>query len=205
MANPRFPRPADQAGFRQITPTDISQFIRLDQCERYLRLRLHERASVAASCATTASTPQSIPPLLTRSGRALRGADRGGGPRRGSRASTSRPTTSAPAGWMDDNARVVDGRATSPRGAAVVLFQPRLRGRARRLAASAAMSTSCGWSATADGTLHVLIADMKSSTSAKVEHRLQVAFYHAMLAALFADAGIAYAQHRPGDPVSRPG
>ncbi len=33
---------------------------------------------------------------------------------------------------------------------------------------------------------------MKSSTSAKVEHRLQVAFYHAMLARLFAEAGIAH-------------
>ena len=30
--------------YRQITPTDIAQFIRLDQCERYLRLRLHSRA-----------------------------------------------------------------------------------------------------------------------------------------------------------------
>ena len=28
---------------RKISPTDISQYIRLDQCRRYLRLRLHER------------------------------------------------------------------------------------------------------------------------------------------------------------------
>ncbi len=33
---------------------------------------------------------------------------------------------------------------------------------------------------------------MKSSTAAKVEHRLQVAFYHEMLAALFAEEGIAH-------------
>src|SRR5438132_1611059 len=29
---------------RQLSPTDVSQFIRLEQCQRYLRLRLHERA-----------------------------------------------------------------------------------------------------------------------------------------------------------------
>jgi hypothetical protein len=31
----------------RISPTDVSQFIRLDQCERYLRLRLHERSAGA--------------------------------------------------------------------------------------------------------------------------------------------------------------
>jgi hypothetical protein len=33
----------DTRGLR-LSPTDISQFIRLEQCERYLRLRLHSRA-----------------------------------------------------------------------------------------------------------------------------------------------------------------
>ncbi len=36
----------------------------------------------------------------------------------------------------------------------------------------------------AAGALRILIADMKSSRAAKVEHRLQVAFYVEMLAAL---------------------
>ena len=31
-------------GVRAISPTDIAQYIRMEQCERYLRLRLHERA-----------------------------------------------------------------------------------------------------------------------------------------------------------------
>ena len=54
-----------------------------------------------------------------------------------------------------------------------------------------ATSTSCASSRDASGALHILIADIKSSTSAKVEHRLQVAFYSEMVAALLADAGIA--------------
>jgi hypothetical protein len=33
----------DALGRVRISPTDVSQFIRLDQCERYLRLRLHDR------------------------------------------------------------------------------------------------------------------------------------------------------------------
>src|SRR5690606_36824760 len=41
------------------------------------------------------------------------------------------------------------------------------------------------------GELRALIADIKSSRSAKVEHRLQVAFYHEMLATTFDSAGIA--------------
>ena len=45
-----------------------------------------------------------------------------------------------------------------------------------------------------DGTLRAMIADMKSSTSAKVEHRLQVAFYAEMLDTLFAAAGVACAE-----------
>ena len=41
-----------------------------------------------------------------------------------------------------------------------------------------------------DGRLDVLIVDVKSSTAAKIEHRLQVAFYHEMLATLFAAEAI---------------
>ena len=53
-----------------------------------------------------------------------------------------------------------------------------------------ATSTCCASLATV-GALQILIADIKSSTAAKVEHRLQVAFYSEMVAALLAGAGIA--------------
>ena len=73
---------ADAAGNLPLSPTDVAQFIRLDQCQRYLRLRLHERAVNRAFLRDYGVAPQSIPPLLTRSGAALRGAGRGGGARR---------------------------------------------------------------------------------------------------------------------------
>src|SRR5690242_5586578 len=53
---------------RRLSPTDISQFIRLDQCQRYLALRLKEREAGRKFMYEYGVAPQSIPPLLTRSG-----------------------------------------------------------------------------------------------------------------------------------------
>src|ERR671921_2592735 len=58
----------DALGRVRISPTDVSQFIRLDQCERYLRLRLHERSAGRRFMHDYGVVPQSIPPLLTQSG-----------------------------------------------------------------------------------------------------------------------------------------
>ena len=45
-----------------------------------------------------------------------------------------------------------------------------------------------------EGSLSALIVDMKSTTSAKLEHRLQVAFYHRMLLSIMGDADVAFAR-----------
>src|SRR5215213_4586349 len=58
----------DEQGRVRISPTDVSQFIRLEQCERYLRLRLHERSTSIRFMHDFGVVPQSIPPLLTQSG-----------------------------------------------------------------------------------------------------------------------------------------
>src|SRR3954465_3540228 len=63
-----FPVGLDARGRIRISPTDVSQFIRLDQCERYLRLRLHERSATIRFMHDYGVAPQSIPPLLTQSG-----------------------------------------------------------------------------------------------------------------------------------------
>ena len=183
----------DERGRVRISPTDVSQFIRLDQCERYLRLRLHERSAGLRFMSDYDVVPQSIPPLLTQSGTlfeervertvaagfrtinlALPVGDEFDSPH-------SRPT---------DNERVVAEVRALAAGETLVLFQPRL------------LVGLGSWDVRGDidilrlardpsGALHVLIADIKSSTSAKVEHRLQVAFYAEMVAALLAGAGIA--------------
>jgi hypothetical protein len=48
------------------------------------------------------------------------------------------------------------------------------------------------------GSLHALITDLKSTTEAKVDHRLQVAFYHLMLARLFDQHGVPCSQVQTG-------
>lgn len=91
-----------------------------------------------------------------------------------------------------DNADVVAAARALPAGSTVILFQSRLRVQLD------------AWDMTGDadivrlerdkgGALHVLVADMKATTTAKVEHRLQVAFYRAMLERLFAEGEIAHA------------
>jgi hypothetical protein len=178
---------ADPSGARQIAPTDISQFIRLDQCQRYLRLRLHERAASGDFMTAYGVGRQPLPTLLTRSGAEFE--KRVEAAVTGHFATVNLAANRSPrARWQPDNARVLDEIAALPPGATRVLFQPRLA------------ATVGGWrvrgdvdiirlARAADGALDVLIVDMKSSSSAKVEHRLQVAFYHHMLTALLAAAG----------------
>ena len=54
----------------RLTPTDISQFVRLEQCERFLRFRLAERAG-QKFMEDYGVTPQRITPLLSLSGHDL--------------------------------------------------------------------------------------------------------------------------------------
>src|SRR5271165_6907854 len=51
----------------RLTPTDVSQFVRLEQCERFLRFRLAERAGQKFMEEYDVN-PQRITPLLTQSG-----------------------------------------------------------------------------------------------------------------------------------------
>src|SRR5437879_5623762 len=51
----------------RLTPTDVSQFVRLEQCERYLRFRLAERAG-QKFMEEYDVIPQRITPLLSLSG-----------------------------------------------------------------------------------------------------------------------------------------
>jgi len=179
------------AGVRAISPTDIAQYIRMEQCARYLRLRLHERAHGPRFLADYGVAAQPIPPLLTRSGARFEDLVEGDIAARYPTVDLAASALSSKIQRPPDNARVADAmRALAP-GATLVLFQARLQ------------IAVAGWlmrgdidvlrlSRDDDGALHILIADIKSSDAAKVEHRLQVAFYHEMLAALLDGEGIAY-------------
>src|SRR5262249_51807396 len=91
----------------------------------------------------------------------------------------------------DNNAEVVAEARTLPPGGVVILFQARLDAEMHgyRLRGDVDLLRL---ERPANGPLHALIADMKSTTEVKVEHRLQVAFYQLMLEQLLTDAGIAH-------------
>ncbi len=184
-------RPSDDAAPpRSISPTDISQFVRLEQCERYLRLRLRERAEGEDFLLQYDVARQEVSPILTRSGAALE-----------EQVETDVRASYPAFRFTDERRRIVHVAHDNDRlvelitdvspGQAYILMQPRIE------------AVIAGWRLRGDvdllrverdigGTLRLLIADMKSSTASKVEHHLQVAFYHEMLATLLAERGIAH-------------
>ncbi|MCA9877183.1 MAG: PD-(D/E)XK nuclease family protein, partial [Thermomicrobiales bacterium] len=185
MASEQYPVPPGPEG-RRIRPTIVSQYVRLDQCRRYLRLALHERAAGSSNFLRAYDVaPQEILPLLTRSGaefeQRVEAETAKHCPTRNlasAQATSPRPP---------DNRELIDAALALEPGGTLVLFQVRLR------------VTVGGWDLTGDadiihlardasGALDVLVADMKATTTEKIEHRLQVAFYREMLGALFAGA-----------------
>jgi hypothetical protein len=175
----------------RLTPTDVSQFVRLEQCERFLRFRLAERAG-QKFMEDYDVIPQRITPLLSLSGHEFEeGIEKALGSHFRSVQYAAR--ASQDHNRPDNNQEVVNEARKLKPGKVVLLFQPRLN------------VELAGWllrgdldvlrlERQADSTLRVLIGDMKSTVEVKVEHRLQVAFYRLMLERLFRAEGIA---HRP--------
>jgi hypothetical protein len=176
---------------QRISPTDISQYIRLDQCRRYLRLRLHERAHGRRFMERYGVAPQSIPPMLTLAGQRFEAAVEQAAARHAGAAVNCRAAAMAgddAFAGPDHNALILARAAALAPGQRLLLAQPRLR-------------VALGpWELRGDvdllllerdaaGDLRLTIADVKSSTASRVEHHLQVAFYHELLAAIFAAAG----------------
>jgi len=189
----------------RLTPTDVSQFVRLEQCERFLRFRLAERAG-QKFMEEYDVVPQRISPLLSLSGSTFEeGVEESLG--------KNFRTVHYAAKYSQDHNRpsnnqevVAEARSLKP-GMAVLVFQARLdvdlagwklRGDVDLLRLERA----------ADCTLNVLVGDMKSTVEVKVEHRLQVAFYRLMVEGLFKNEGVSHAPVQtailfrpPADPM----
>ena len=177
---------------RTLTPTDVSQFNRLDRCERFLRLRMYERSAGNSFLKAFDVAPQSIPPLLTRSGREFEASVEAAMRARYPVDNFAEDPLLVKGKRVNDNKRLLTRIEAVAPGEVLVVTQPRLdvtldnwriRGDLDILRVERNL----------DGALSMVIADAKSSTSAKVEHRLQVAFYHAMMIALLSEASVAVA------------
>ena len=111
---------------RQIAPTDVAQFIRLEQCRRFLRLQLYRRANGESFMRDFGVKPQSIPPILTKSGASFEEAVEAAVAQRYWKINFVADMAHA-GNRPDDNARVVQiARELAPEEVCV-LFQPRLR------------------------------------------------------------------------------
>jgi hypothetical protein len=178
-------QPVDGTVRRRISPTDISQYIRLQQCRRFLALRLKEHSGGRNILAEYGVVPEATGPLLTRSGASFEALVEAEAAIYGRVEKFNRP----PGQSFTHNRELIELAQTLPPGEAVTLFQVRLQ------------IEVAGWEMRGDldilrlertpaGRLNFLIADMKSSAGPKVEHRLQVAFYRVMVEAVFEQAGI---------------
>ncbi|MDQ2654171.1 MAG: PD-(D/E)XK nuclease family protein, partial [Chloroflexota bacterium] len=181
-----YPVPVRPTG-RRISPTVISQYVRLDQCRRYLRLALHERAVGPDFLRDYGVAGQEILPLLTRSGAEFEESVEAATAQHCPTRNLAREHPSARR--IPNNDDLISAARGLATGAALVLFQVRL---------NVAVG---GWDMTGDadiirlerdknGQLDLLVADMKATTTEKIEHRLQVAFYREMLRTLLANAGV---------------
>ena len=172
---------------RSLSPTDIGGFGRLEGCERFLRLRLHTTNVQSNWLEKQGLRKQTIPPLLTATGGEFEAEVEGelglAHPAPGTTKRAENSINSA-------NARLIETVRALPNGAVIMLTQVEVE------------AVVEGWkmrgvidllrlSRDAEGDLHILIADMKASQRAKVEHRLQLAFYYRMIEALFGAAGVA--------------
>ncbi len=179
--------PADRQ--LRLTPTDVTQFVRLEQCERYLRFRLAERAQQKFMEPYDVA-PQRITPLLSLSGRSfeMRVEEEVARQARTVHYATLAGHSHSRAA---DNQEVVNGARSLAAGEDVILLQPRLETRLM------------GWGLRGDldlvklqrrddGALRALIVDLKSTTRVKVEHRLQVAMYRLMLEQILSEGGVAH-------------
>ena len=179
----------------RLTPTDVTQFVRLEQCERYLRFRLAERAGQNFMKEYDV-IPQRITPLLSLSGHIFE---------EGIEADLAKRLVTVNYAVKyakdhnrpDNNNEVIEEARKLIPGQAVILFQPRLEAELHgwRLRGDVDLVRL---KRSKDGTLNVLIGDMKSTVEVKVEHRLQVAFYRLMLERLLKDGGIAHATVQTG-------
>lgn len=175
---------------RALSPTDVTTFIRLEQCERYLRLRLHERRDGLGFMKDFGVVPQTITPLLQLSGSRFETELENDFKRDYRVLDCARDGVSS-RNRESDNAMLLQTAIELPRGETAIVLQPRIESVVGHWKLRGDIDI-LRLNRTDEGALHLLVVDAKSSKTPKIEHRLQVAFYHEMLAMLFGDHDIGF-------------
>ena len=108
----------------RLTPTDVTQFVRLEQCERYLRFRLAERAGQDFMKEYDV-IPQRVTPLLSLSGSNFEENIEANLTKRLDSVNYALKYAKAH-NRPDNNSEVVEEARKLAPGQAIILFQPRL-------------------------------------------------------------------------------
>lgn len=161
-----------------ISPTDIAQFLRLNQCQRYLRIRLHHRATSPESdfWKEVGIEYQRIPPLLSKAGNEFELAICAEIEITG----FVRPRGEFKSNRQNDHEWIGEALADLSPGQTAVLFQPRLVSHLEHWRVAGDVDILV-FSRREDGRIDAVVLDIKSSRDVRIEHRLQVAFYRRML------------------------
>ncbi len=193
----------------KITPTDVSQFVRYEMCERFLRFQLHGRNIAYDFMRDFGLRQQALSPILATAGRDFEKRLEGALQARQQASARSAPGSSSPPSETvrDFAAQAHSGnRRRRPDNDEVLSIARRLEpGSTHWLLQPRLVVPLHGWEMRGDvdvlrlrreenGRLQVLVADMKASPHPKVDQKLQVAFYHEMLAVLLGEAHI---EHEP--------
>ncbi len=161
----------------QLTPTVLSQFIRLDACQRYLHFKLHPEVADAMRRRFAVHT-RPLSPLLKRAGQRFE---------------------DEVIATLEAQHEVVDLSADDVEATVALLREV---GRKPVILAQAALEGRIGtWRAAGradlievvqdrNGELHALVADVKASREERLEHRVQVAAYALLLDDVCREAGL---------------
>jgi len=170
---------------RRLNVTSLSQYIKIDNCDRFLRFRLRPDEEKAMRQRWNL-TIQPLTPLLKEEGaRFERAVERAIAARGEPVENLAGADASATSHWLRT--------AQDP----VILLQPPITGHMGRHEYSG-VADVVRLQRDADGALHIYIADIKASRTERMEHRLQVAAYAYLLRGMAADAGAQIGSIRGG-------
>ncbi len=168
----------------QIKPTDLSQFIRLDGCQRYLHFQLHPETKNALH-ARYGTRPVLLPQLLQDEGERFEQAVLDRLKEHEQRERGYQVISFAKDDGVTATLAALEQAARTP----TILDQPWLEGQLGRWKV-AGRADLIEVVRDKYGRLHALIADVKSSREERLEHRVQVAVYALLLQQLCTQAGL---------------
>jgi hypothetical protein len=167
----------------RVAPTDIAGYIRLEQCEQFLKLQLHSRNAGSGFLEEADVAPRGLSSLLSGIGSDFESLVI-------EELKQHIPVIdfSLQRSTATDNLELVRIAHEIKPGERLALTQPRLS------------VTLDGWSLRGDIDLliveresertRLLLLDMKSSSTSRIEHRIQIAIYRAMLGELLGTSGV---------------